>query len=48
VHWKGWRANQKQVEAMGLAGMKWAAENTWEKKVAKAIEYYPALIGGNR
>jgi glycosyltransferase involved in cell wall biosynthesis len=36
------------VEAMGLAGMKWAAENTWEKKVAKAIEYYPTLIGGNR
>jgi glycosyltransferase involved in cell wall biosynthesis len=33
------------VEAMSLAGMKWAAENTWERKVAKAIEYYPAVIG---
>jgi glycosyltransferase involved in cell wall biosynthesis len=33
------------VEAMSLAGMKWAAENTWDRKVAQAIAYYPTVVG---
>ena len=32
------------VEAMSLAGMKWAAENTWDKKAARAIEQYPTVL----
>jgi glycosyltransferase involved in cell wall biosynthesis len=32
------------VNAMGLAGVKWAAENTWEKKAASAGALYPDVI----
>jgi glycosyltransferase involved in cell wall biosynthesis len=32
------------VQAMGIVGMEWAAENTWDKKVAQAIAYYPAVM----
>ncbi|MCC6948877.1 MAG: glycosyltransferase [Bradyrhizobiaceae bacterium] len=31
------------LKAMSISGMKWAAENTWEKKVARAIERYKTL-----
>lgn len=31
----------KTVEAMSLAAIKWAAENTWDRKVARAVELYP-------
>ena len=32
------------VEAMSLAGMKWAAENTWDKKAARALKLYPHVM----
>jgi glycosyltransferase involved in cell wall biosynthesis len=32
------------VRAMSLAGMRWAADNTWDKKAACAIGYYPAIL----
>jgi glycosyltransferase involved in cell wall biosynthesis len=32
------------VESMSRAGMKWAAECTWEKKAAGAVERYRALL----
>jgi glycosyltransferase involved in cell wall biosynthesis len=33
------------VRGMSIAGMKWAAENTWDIKVAQAIAYYPTVMG---
>ena len=36
------------VEAMSLAGMKWAAENTWDKKAARALKLYPHVMGKAR
>ena len=35
------------VAAMSLAGIRWAGENTWAKKVRRAIELYPAAIAAN-
>jgi glycosyltransferase involved in cell wall biosynthesis len=32
------------VHAMSIAGMQWAAENTWNKKAARAIEYYRHIL----
>lgn len=32
------------VQAMSIAGMQWAADNTWDRKAARAIEYYPTIL----
>ena len=35
------------VKAMSLAGMKWAAECTWERKAARLSELYPAVVASS-
>ncbi len=37
-----------RVDAMSVAGMKWAAENTWDKKAARALRLYPNAMGNVR
>jgi glycosyltransferase involved in cell wall biosynthesis len=38
----------KTVEAMSLASMRRAAENTWDNKIAQALKLYPKVIGKGR
>ena len=37
-----------EVDAMSAAGMRWAAENTWDKKAAHALRLYPNVMGKGR
>ena len=36
------------LESMSVEGVRWAAQNTWDKKAARALNLYPNVIGKAR